>query len=70
MTTNISLSYLGMLVTSGGGLAEFSGFISMFSAWLIHKSGGFSSLCFFLTEPFAMTAALYVGGGFLGFLGL
>ena len=51
----LSISYLGInavvLVTSGAGLTDSTGFNSKLSAWLIHRSGGFSSLCFFFVEP-------------------
>lgn len=54
--SSLPLSYLGIvdvLVTSGAGLTASTGFISMLSVWLIHRSGGFSSLCFFFAEPLA-----------------
>ena len=48
-------TYLGIkavvFVTSGAGLTDSTGFISMLSVWLIHRSGFFSSFCFFLADP-------------------
>lgn len=54
--STLPISYLGIvdvLVTSGAGFTASIGFISRFSVWLIHRSGGFSSLFFFFAEPLA-----------------
>ena len=56
--TNLGISAVVLVQTSGAGFTESTGFISRFSVWLIHKSGGFSSLCFFFAEPFACITCL------------